>query len=66
MVLPVSKQADRETQSARVPELSQRKAKELNIIQRDNRIEEPTRLKQDVLEHLERPAPNVESPAKTP
>jgi general secretion pathway protein D len=49
-----------------IAELSQRKAKELNIIQRDNRIEEPTRLKQDVLEHLERPAPNVESPAKTP
>ena len=49
-----------------IAELSQRKAKELNILQRDNRIEEPTRLKQDVLEHLERPAPTVESPAKTP
>ena len=50
-----------------VAELSQRKAKELNTLQRDNRIEDPTKLKQDVLEHLERPAPSpVESPAKTP
>ena len=51
---------------ADIAELSVRKAKEINNLQRDNRIEEPTRLKQDVLEHLERPAPNVESPAKTP
>lgn len=38
-------------------ELNARKAKEINTLQRDNRIEEPTRLKQDVLERLERPAP---------
>ncbi len=50
-----------------IAELSQRKAKELTIIQRDNRIEEPTRLKQDVIEHLEQPAPIPVEPAhKTP
>lgn len=50
-----------------IAELSQRKAKELTIIQRDNRIEEPTRLKQDVIERLEQPAPNPVEPAhKTP
>jgi len=50
-----------------IAELSQRKAKELTTIQRDNRIEEPTKLKQDVIEHLERPAPNpVEPSPKTP
>lgn len=41
-------------------ELNARKAKDLNTLQRDNRIEEPTKLKQDVLERLERhgiPAP---------
>jgi general secretion pathway protein D len=38
-------------------ELNARKAKELNVLQRENRIEESTRLKQDVLEHLERPGP---------
>jgi general secretion pathway protein D len=38
-------------------ELNARKAKELNVLQRENRIEEPTTLKQDVLEHLERPGP---------
>jgi general secretion pathway protein D len=38
-------------------ELNARKAKEINTLQRDNRIEEPTRLKQDVIERLERPAP---------
>jgi general secretion pathway protein D len=38
-------------------ELNARKAKEINTLQRDNRIEEPTKLKQDVLERLERPAP---------
>ncbi len=38
-------------------ELNARKAKEINILQRDNRIEEPTKLKQDVLERLERRAP---------
>jgi len=49
-------------------ELNARKAKELNILQRDNRIEEPNRLKQEVLEHLERPAPAPAAPAepKTP
>lgn len=36
-------------------ELNSRKAKEINALQRDNRIEEPTKLKQDVLERLERP-----------
>jgi general secretion pathway protein D len=36
-------------------EINARKAKEINSLQRDNRIEEPTKLKQDVLEHLERP-----------
>lgn len=35
-------------------DLNTRKAKEINALQRDNRIEEPTRLKQDVLERLER------------
>ncbi|SPP64752.1 secretin N-terminal domain-containing protein [Nitrospira lenta] len=50
-----------------IAELSQRKAKELTIIQRDNRIEEPTRLKQDVIERLEQPAPIPIEPAhKTP
>ncbi len=50
-----------------IAELSQRKAKELSIIQRDNRIEEPTRLKQDVIERLEQPAPIPAEPAhKTP
>ena len=50
-----------------IAELSQRKAKELNMLQRDNRIEEPTKLKQDVIEHLEKPAPPPFDPAtKTP
>src|SRR5512146_700941 len=39
-----------------IVELNARKAAELGTLQRDNRIEEPTRLKQDVLEKLERPA----------
>jgi len=49
-------------------ELNARKAKELNMLQRDNRVEEPTRLKQEVLERLERPAPAPVAPAepKTP
>lgn len=49
-------------------ELNARKAKELNVLQRENRIEEPTRLKQDVLERLERtePPPSPEPPVKTP
>lgn len=37
-------------------ELNSRKAKDINTLQRDGRIEEPTRLKQDVLEHLELPS----------
>lgn len=41
---------------ADVVELNARKSIELGTLQRDNRIEEPTRLKQDVLEKLERPA----------
>ena len=36
-------------------ELNARKSAELSTLQRENRIEEPTRLKQDVLEKLERP-----------
>jgi general secretion pathway protein D len=53
---------------ADMADLSARKAKEINNIQRDSRIEEPTRLKQDVLEHLERPAqtPAVPAEPKTP
>ncbi len=39
-----------------VVELNARKAKDINILQRDNRIEEPTKLKQDVLERLELPS----------
>ena len=37
-------------------ELNARKAKDVNSLQRDNRIEEPTKLKQDVLERLELPS----------
>jgi len=40
---------------ADVVELNARKSAELGTLQRENRIEEPTRLKQDVLEKLERP-----------
>ena len=44
-------------------ELNARKAKEINSLQRDNRIEEPTKLKQDILERLERPSdPTIPSP----
>jgi general secretion pathway protein D len=46
-------------------ELNARKARELNVLQRDNRVEEPTRLKQDVLERLERPLPPPVPPAET-
>ena len=35
-------------------ELNARKSKELGTLQRENRVEEPTRLKQEVLEKLER------------
>lgn len=38
-----------------VVELNARKAADLGTLQRESRIEEPTRLKQDVLERLERP-----------
>ena len=50
-------------------ELNARKAKELNVLQRDSHIEEPTKLKQDVLEKLERqdgtprPLPNTVDPS---
>jgi len=37
-------------------ELNARKAKDINTLQRDNRIEEPTRLKQQILERLELPS----------
>lgn len=51
-------------------ELNARKAKEVNVLQRDNRIEEPTRLKQDVLERLERqtapPPSSIDTPGKLP
>jgi general secretion pathway protein D len=36
-------------------ELNTRKSAELSTLQRENRIEEPTRIKQEVLEKLERP-----------
>jgi general secretion pathway protein D len=36
-------------------ELNARKSAELGTLQRENRLEEPTKLKQDVLEKLERP-----------
>jgi len=38
-------------------ELNARKAAELNALQRENRIEEPTKLKQETLEKLQRRAP---------
>jgi general secretion pathway protein D len=50
-------------------ELNTRKAKEVGTFQREGRIEEPTRLKQEVLEKLERPhtalpqAPNHAEPS---
>ncbi len=50
-------------------ELNARKAAELGALQRENRIEEPTKLKQDVLEKLERqngtprPLPNTVVPS---
>ncbi|MDC8446731.1 MAG: hypothetical protein LV473_00080 [Nitrospira sp.] len=54
---------------ADVVELNARKARDINSLQRDNRIEEPTRLKQDVLERLELPStaplpPSTEKPNK--
>jgi len=50
-------------------ELNARKSAELGTLQRENRIEEPTKLKQDVLEKLERqngtprPFPNTVDPS---
>jgi general secretion pathway protein D len=44
-------------------ELNARKSAELSTLQRENRIEEPTRIKQDVLEKLERPTgPSRQTP----
>jgi general secretion pathway protein D len=47
-------------------ELNARKSVELNSLQRDNRVEEPTRLKQEVLEKLQRPttSPQPTQPAQ--
>lgn len=42
--------------NADMVELNARKAKDMNVLQRENRIDEPTRLKQDMLEHLELPS----------
>ena len=47
---------------ADIIELNARKAREINALQRDNRIEEPTKLKQDVLERLERSIAPPNSP----
>jgi general secretion pathway protein D len=47
-------------------ELNARKARELNVLQRENRIEEATKLKQDVLERLERPTEAVPPPSESP
>lgn len=40
---------------ADMAELNSRKSKDVNTLQRENRIEEPTRLKQEILERLEPP-----------
>lgn len=45
-------------------ELNARKARDANSLQRENRIEEPTRLKQEILEHLE--LPSTVSPSSSP
>jgi general secretion pathway protein D len=47
-------------------ELNARKARDVNSLQRDNRIEEPTNLKQDVLERLELPSTVPPSPSDKP
>ena len=52
-------------------ELNVRKGKEMNVLQRENRIEEPTKLKQEVLERLQSapvtaPLPSDPPPAKVP
>jgi general secretion pathway protein D len=50
-------------------ELNARKSAELGTLQRENRIEEPTKLKQDVIEKLDRqdgtsrPLPNITDPS---
>ena len=46
-------------------ELNARKARDMNSLQRENRIEEPTRLKQDVLERLELPSTAPPPPASS-
>jgi general secretion pathway protein D len=46
-------------------DLNARKAAELNTLQRENRIEEPTKLKQETLEKLQRRAPLL-PPAESP
>ena len=46
-------------------ELNARKARDMNSLQRENRIEEPTRLKQDVLERLELPSTVPPPPASS-
>jgi len=46
-------------------DLNARKAAELNALQRENRIEEPTKLKQETLEKLQRRAP-ILPPAEAP
>ena len=38
-------------------DLNARKAAEINALQRDNRVEEPTKVKQEILEKLQRRAP---------
>ena len=47
-------------------DLNVRKSNELNTLQRENRIEEPTKLKQEVLEKLERRNINPNPPAPQP
>jgi general secretion pathway protein D len=45
-------------------EINARKVRDVNTLQRENRIEEPTRLKQDMLERLE-PPPVLPQPSPT-
>ena len=52
-------------QSGDMIELNARKARDMNSLQRENRIEEPTRLKQDVLERLELPSTVPPPPASS-
>jgi len=46
-------------------ELNARKSTELNTLQRENRIEESTKLKQEVLEKLQRPAGASQAPSQS-